>query len=73
MTRLLVVKASPCGDGPNSYHPTRRLVADWKAARPGGEVVERDPTETPLGHDGGLVAGTRAIVSMAPGIETAAA
>ena len=48
MTRLLVVETSPRGDGSISRHLTRRFVADWLAAHPDGEVVERDLTETPL-------------------------
>ena len=48
MTRLLVVETSPRGDGSISRTMTRRFVADWTAAHPEGEVVERDLTETPL-------------------------
>ncbi|WP_174300983.1 FMN-dependent NADH-azoreductase [Caulobacter sp. S45] len=48
MTRLLVVETSPRGDHSISRNMTRRFVADWRAAHPGGEVVERDLMETEL-------------------------
>ena len=48
MTRLLVVETSPRGDHSISRTMTRRFVAGWQAAHPGGEVVERDLMETDL-------------------------
>ena len=48
MTKLLVVETSPRGDHSISRHMTRRFVADWRAAHPGGEVVDRDLMETDL-------------------------
>ena len=48
MTKLLVVETSPRGDYSISRTMTRRFVADWRAAHPGGEVVERDLMETDL-------------------------
>ncbi|RKH01325.1 FMN-dependent NADH-azoreductase [Corallococcus sp. CA053C] len=48
MTRLLVVETSPRGDSSISRTMTRRFVADWRAAHPGGEVAERDLMETEL-------------------------
>lgn len=48
MTRLLVVETSPRGDHSISRGLTRRFVADWRAAHPGGAVVERDLIETDL-------------------------
>lgn len=48
MTQLLVVETSPRGDKSISRHLTRRFVDDWRAAHPGGEVVERDLMETAL-------------------------
>lgn len=48
MTKLLVVEASPRGESSVSRSMTRRFVEQWKAAHPGGQVVERDLTETPL-------------------------
>ena len=48
MTKLLVVETSPRGDHSISRNMTRRFVAEWRAAHPGGEVVERDLTETDL-------------------------
>ena len=48
MTKLLVVETSPRGDHSVSRNMTRRFVADWRAAHPGGEVVDRDLMETDL-------------------------
>lgn len=48
MLKLLVVETSPRGDGSISRNMTRKFVEDWKTANPGGEVVERDLTETDL-------------------------
>ena len=48
MTRLLVVETSPRGDHSISRNMTRRFVAEWQAAHPGGEVVDRDLMETDL-------------------------
>ena len=48
MTKLLVVETSPRGDYSISRNMTRRFVADWRAAHPDGEVVNRDLMETHL-------------------------
>ncbi len=48
MTKLLVVETSPRGDHSISRSMTRRFVANWWAAHPGGEVVDRDLMETDL-------------------------
>jgi FMN-dependent NADH-azoreductase len=48
MTQLLVVETSPRGDQSVSRNMTRRFVADWQAAHPGGEIVTRDLTVTNL-------------------------
>ena len=48
MTRLLVVETSPRGDHSISRTMTRRFVADWRRAHPGGEVVDRDLMQTHL-------------------------
>lgn len=48
MTKLLVVETSPRGDYSVSRNMTRHFVADWRAAHPDGEVVERDLMETEL-------------------------
>ena len=48
MTKLLVVETSPRGDHSISRGLTRRFVAEWQAAHPGGEVVDRDLMETNL-------------------------
>ena len=48
MTKLLVVETSPRGDHSISRTMTRRFVADWQAAHPGGEVVDRDLMQTHL-------------------------
>lgn len=48
MTKLLVVETSPRGDHSISRNMTRRFVADWRAAHPDGEVVDRDLIETDL-------------------------
>lgn len=48
MSRLLVVETSPRGDYSISRHMTRRFVVEWRAAHPGGTVVQRDLAETDL-------------------------
>ena len=48
MSILLVVETSPRGDASISRNMTRRFVEEWRAAHPGGEVVERDLMETGL-------------------------
>ncbi len=48
MTKLLVVETSPRGDYSISRGLTRRFVAAWQAAHPGGDVVDRDLMETDL-------------------------
>ncbi|WP_264051035.1 FMN-dependent NADH-azoreductase [Methylobacterium flocculans] len=48
MPRLLVIETSPRGDHSISRALTRRFVARWSAAHPGGEVVERDLMQTDL-------------------------
>ena len=48
MAKLLVVETSPRGDYSISRGLTRRFVAEWRAAHPGGDVVERDLMETDL-------------------------
>ena len=48
MTKLLVVETSPRGDSSISRGLTRRFVAEWRAAHPDGEVVDRDLMETDL-------------------------
>ncbi len=42
MTKLLVVEASPRGEYSISRNLTKTFVEQWKTARPGGEVIERD-------------------------------
>jgi len=48
MTKLLVVETSPRGDHSISRTLTRRFVAAWQTAHPGGEVIIRDLMETDL-------------------------
>ena len=48
MAKLLVVETSPRGDYSISRGLTRRFVAEWRAAHPGGTVVDRDLMETDL-------------------------
>ncbi len=48
MTKLLVVETSPRGDHSISRGLTSRFVAEWQAAHPGGQVVDRDLMETDL-------------------------
>ncbi len=48
MSKLLVVETSPRGDYSISRTMTRRFVEAWRAAHPGGDVIERDLVETPL-------------------------
>ena len=42
MSKLLVVEASPRNESSISRNLATKFVAEWKAAYPGGEVVERD-------------------------------
>ena len=42
MAKLLVVEASSRGEFSISRNLTTKFVADWKAAHPNGEVIERD-------------------------------
>ncbi len=42
MPKLLVVEASPRGEYSISRNLTTKFVEQWKAAHPGGEIVERD-------------------------------
>ena len=48
MTKLLVVETSPRGDASISRNMTCSFGADWRAAHPDGEVVDRDLAETDL-------------------------
>ncbi len=48
MPKLLVVEASPRGDKSISRNMTARFVADWKAAHPDGDVINRDLMATDL-------------------------
>ena len=48
MPSLLVVETSPRGEYSISRNLTRRFVERWRAAHPGGRVVERDLMETDL-------------------------
>ncbi len=48
MTKLLVVETSPRGHYSISRNMTRRFVADWRAAHPNGEVIDRDLMGTEL-------------------------
>ncbi|MBC8073065.1 MAG: NAD(P)H-dependent oxidoreductase [Deltaproteobacteria bacterium] len=48
MNRLLVIETSPRGEQSISRTMTRSFVSQWRAAHPGGEVVERDLAETEL-------------------------
>ena len=48
MTKLLNIETSPRGGSSISRNMTRRFVADWRAAHPNGEVVDRDLMETGL-------------------------
>lgn len=48
MQNLLVVETSPRGDHSISRNLTRRFVAEWRNAHPGGQVVDRDLMETDL-------------------------
>lgn len=48
MSKLLVVETSPRGDYSISRAMTRRFVEAWRAAHPGGDVIERDLVETLL-------------------------
>jgi FMN-dependent NADH-azoreductase len=48
MIKLLVVETSPRGDHSISRTMTRRFIAEWQAAHPDGEIVDRDLMETDL-------------------------
>ena len=48
MPTLLVIESSPRGDHSVSRKLTAEFVTDWKAAHPGGTVVNRDLMKTPL-------------------------
>ncbi|MPV60441.1 FMN-dependent NADH-azoreductase [Burkholderia sp. HI2761] len=48
MTQLLVVETSPRGDSSISRNMTRRFVAQWQDANPGGKILWRDLAETDL-------------------------
>jgi FMN-dependent NADH-azoreductase len=48
MPKLLVLEASPRGEYSISRNLASRFVADWKAAHPEGEVIERDLAKSDL-------------------------
>ena len=48
MTKLLVIETSARGETSISRNITRQFVADWRAAHPDGEIIERDLTQTNL-------------------------
>jgi len=48
MTKLLLVQASPRGEHSISRHLAKTFVERWKAARPRGEVIERDLAKNDL-------------------------
>jgi len=48
MPTLLVVEASPRGEQSMSRGLTKRFVQEWSERHPGGRVIERDLTTTPL-------------------------
>ncbi len=48
MTNLLVIEASPRGDGSVSRNMAAAYVNEWRRANPSGKVVLRDLTQTPL-------------------------
>ncbi|PQP00375.1 FMN-dependent NADH-azoreductase [Pseudomonas frederiksbergensis] len=48
MSRLLTIETSSRGDASISRQLTRRFVAAWEAAHPGGSVKIRDLTDTAL-------------------------
>lgn len=48
MPTLLVIESSPRGDHSVSRKLTAEFVTDWKAAHPGGTVVNRDLMKTQL-------------------------
>ena len=48
MPKLLVVEASPRGEYSISRNLATKFVAEWKAAHPDGEVVERDLAKADL-------------------------
>jgi FMN-dependent NADH-azoreductase len=48
MPSLLAIEVSPRGDSSISRKLTSHFVERWRAAHPGGDVVVRDLTKTPL-------------------------
>jgi FMN-dependent NADH-azoreductase len=48
MSTLLHIDSSPAGDRSVSRALTAEFVKNWKAANPGGTVIDRDLTHTPL-------------------------
>lgn len=50
MTKLLLVETSPRGENSISRNMTARLVAGWRDAHPGGQIVTRDLATTELPH-----------------------
>lgn len=48
MSKLLLVETSPRGAASVSRNLTRQLLAEWRDATPGGEIVTRDLALTPL-------------------------
>lgn len=48
MSKLLLVEASPRGEHSISRNLAKTFVERWKAAHPGGEVMERDLTKMDL-------------------------
>jgi FMN-dependent NADH-azoreductase len=48
MPKLLVVETSARGEQSISRTMTRRFIAQWQAAHPHGEIVDRDLTKTDL-------------------------
>lgn len=48
MTNLLVIEASPRGEGSVSRNMATEYVDEWRRTHPSGKVVLRDLTKTPL-------------------------
>ncbi|MBM6577796.1 NAD(P)H-dependent oxidoreductase [Microvirga sp. SRT01] len=48
MPKLLVVETSPRGEYSISRNLTRRFVAEWQSAHPGGKILERNLMTTDL-------------------------
>jgi FMN-dependent NADH-azoreductase len=48
MPTLLDIDSSPLGASSVSRHLTHEFVESWKAAHPGGQVISRDLTNTPI-------------------------